>query len=37
MMFFIHQLQHRQERLIHDAGAYCQRNLINKLRIKPAP
>ncbi len=37
MMFFIHQLQHRQERLIHDAGAYCQRNLINKLRINPAP
>lgn len=37
LMFFIHQLQHRQERLIHDADAYCQRNLINKLRIKPAP
>jgi biopolymer transport protein ExbB/TolQ len=36
MMFFIHQLQHRQERLIHDAGAYCQRNLINKLRINRA-
>jgi biopolymer transport protein ExbB/TolQ len=36
MMFFIHQLQHRQERLIHDAVAYCQRNLINKLRIKLA-
>jgi len=34
MMFFIHQLQHRQERLIHDAVAYCQRNLVNKLRIK---
>ncbi len=34
MMFFIHQLQHRQERLIHDAVAYCQRYLINKLRIK---
>ena len=37
MMFFIHQLQHRQERLIHDTGAYCQRNLINKLRINRAP
>lgn len=37
LMFFIHQLQHRQERLIHDADAYCQRNLINKLRVKPAP
>ena len=37
LMFFIHQLQHRQERLIHDTDAYCQRNLINKLRIKPAP
>lgn len=36
MMFFIHQLQHRQERLIHDVGAYCQRNLINKLRINRA-
>ena len=34
MMFFIHQLQHRQERLIHDAVAYCQQNLINKLRTK---
>lgn len=34
MMFFIHQLQHRQERLIHDAVAYCQSNLINKLRVK---
>ena len=34
MMFFIHQLQHRQERLIHEAIAYCQRNLINKLRVK---
>ena len=37
MMFFIHQLQHRQERLVHDAVAYCQRNLINKLRVKLAP
>ncbi len=37
LMFFIHQLQHRQERLIHDIGAYCQRHLINKLRVKPAP
>jgi biopolymer transport protein ExbB/TolQ len=37
MMFFIHQLQHRQERFVHDAGAYCQRHLINKLRINRAP
>jgi biopolymer transport protein ExbB/TolQ len=37
LKFFIHQLQHRQERLIHDTDAYCQRNLINKLRVKPAP
>ena len=37
LMFFIHQLQHRQERLIHNADAYCQRNLINKLRTNPAP
>ena len=37
MMFFIHQLQHRQERLIHDTGAYCQRYLINKLRAGRLP
>ncbi len=37
LMFFIHQLQHRQERLIHNADAYCQRYLINKLRNNPAP
>jgi biopolymer transport protein ExbB/TolQ len=37
LMFFIHQLQLRQERLILDADAYCQRNLIDKLRVNPAP
>jgi len=37
LMFFIHQLQLRQERLILDSDSYCQRNLINKLRINPAP
>ncbi len=36
LMFFIHQLQLRQERLILDADAYCQQNLINKLRISPS-
>ncbi|MBW2452568.1 MAG: MotA/TolQ/ExbB proton channel family protein [Deltaproteobacteria bacterium] len=37
LMFFIHQLQLRQERLILDTDTYCQENLINKLRIKPTP
>jgi biopolymer transport protein ExbB/TolQ len=37
LMFFIHQLQLRQERLILDADAYCHENLINKLRVKPTP
>lgn len=37
MMFFIHQLQHRQERLIHDTSAYCQRYLINKLQVSRVP
>ena len=36
-MFFIHQLQLRQERLILDADSYCHQNLINKLRTKPLP
>ena len=35
LMFFIHQLQLRQERLVLDADNYCQQNLINKLRSKP--
>ena len=26
-----------EERLILDSDSYCQRNLINKLRINPAP
>lgn len=37
LMFFIHQLQLRQERLILDADAYCQQNLIDKLRVHPTP
>jgi biopolymer transport protein ExbB/TolQ len=37
LMFFIHQLQLRQERLIHDVDSYCQRDLINKLRLSPGP
>ncbi len=37
LMFFIHQLQLRQDRLILDTDSYCQRSLVNKLRINPAP
>lgn len=37
LMFFIHQLQLMQERLIHETDSYCQEKLINKLRVKPAP
>ena len=37
LMFFIHQLQLRQERLIHDTDSYCQQNLINRLQVNPAP
>ncbi len=37
LMFFIHQLQLRQERLIHDTDSYCQQQLVNKLRVNPAP
>jgi biopolymer transport protein ExbB/TolQ len=37
LMFFIHQLQLRQERLILDTDSYCHQSLINKLRTKPLP
>jgi biopolymer transport protein ExbB/TolQ len=37
LMFFIHQLQLRQERLIHDTDTYCQQHLVNKLRVNPVP
>jgi biopolymer transport protein ExbB/TolQ len=34
LMFFIHQVQLMQERLTLDTESYCQRYLINKLRVK---
>jgi biopolymer transport protein ExbB/TolQ len=34
LMFFIHQVQLMQERLTLDPESYCQRYLINKLRVK---
>ncbi len=37
LMFFIHQLQLRQERLTLDTEAWCQQNLINRLRTRPLP
>lgn len=37
LMFFIHQLQLFQERLVLDSEAYCNDNLIARLRIKPLP
>lgn len=35
LMFFIHQLQLFQERLVLDSEAYCNENLIARLRTKP--
>jgi len=35
LMFFIHQLQLAQERLVLDTESYCNENLIARLRIKP--
>jgi len=37
LMFFIHQLQLFQERLVHDTEAHCDANLIARLRVKPLP
>ena len=37
LMFFIHQLQLFQERLVLDSEAYCNDNLIARLRTKPLP
>lgn len=37
LMFFIHQLQLFQERLVLDTEVYCNDNLIARLRIKPLP
>ncbi len=35
LMFFIHQLQLGQERLVLDTESYCNENLVARLRIKP--
>lgn len=35
LMFFIHQLQLRQERLVLDTQSYCDQSLISRLRIHP--
>ncbi len=37
LMFFIHQLQLMQERLVLDTEAYCDTHLISRLRAKPLP
>ncbi len=37
LMFFIHQLQLMQERLVLDTEAYCDTNLITRLRINLLP
>jgi len=37
LMFFIHQLQLAQERLVLDTESYCNDNLIARMRIKPLP
>jgi len=37
LMFFIHQLQLFQERLVLDTESYCNENLISRLRIRPLP
>ena len=35
LMFFIHQLQFMQERLVLDTESYCDQGLISRLRIHP--
>jgi len=37
LMFFIHQLQLFQERLVLDSESYCNDNLIARLRTRPLP
>ncbi|MDD3619978.1 MAG: MotA/TolQ/ExbB proton channel family protein [Desulfobulbaceae bacterium] len=37
LMFFIHQLQLMQERLVLDARSWCDANLISRLRVRPLP
>jgi biopolymer transport protein ExbB/TolQ len=37
LMFFIHQLQLMQERLVLDTESWCDHNLISRLRTRPQP
>lgn len=37
LMFFIHQLQLMQERLVLDTEAYCDTHLISRMRTRPLP
>ena len=37
LMFFIHQLQLMQERLVLDTESWCDSNLISRLRVRPLP
>ena len=37
LMFFIHQLQLMQERLVLDTRSWCDNNLISRLRVRPLP
>lgn len=37
LMFFIHQLQLMQERLVLDTESWCETNMISRLRIRPLP
>lgn len=37
LMFFIHQLQLMQERLVLDTESWCDSNLVSRLRIGPLP
>jgi biopolymer transport protein ExbB/TolQ len=34
LMFFIHQLQLMQERLVLDSQSYCDQHLISRLRVQ---
>ena len=37
LMFFIHQLQLMQERLVLDTESWCDENLISRLQTRPLP
>jgi hypothetical protein len=37
LMFFIHQLQHMQERLVLDTESWCDENLISRLQTRSLP